>query len=179
MVLLSFNRVKKKKTYGILTALALTFVLASLHAQQASPVDFMRLNPYQMNANPATDLPYQSVMSLVIGNIGLDVQNTTLHYDNLFDFDAQGRPATINLRQFANSLKKNNYLGLNANLDLFTLYKRFDKNLWTFNWGVKVLGDAKYSDGLFKLLGYGNGAFVGEDNPVKVNMDLNVTVWWM
>lgn len=177
MVLLSFNRVKKKKTFGILTALALTFVLASLHAQQASPVDFMRLNPYQMNANPATDLPYQSVMSLVIGNIGLDVQNTTLHYDNLFDFDAQGRPATINLRQFANSLKKNNYLGLNANLDLFTLYKRFDKNLWTFNWGVKVQGDLKYSDGLFKLLGYGNGAFVGEDNPVKVNMDLNVMAY--
>ena len=177
MVLLSFNRVKKKNTYGILTALALTFVMASAQAQQVSPVDFMRLNPYQMNANPATDLPYQSVMSLVIGNIGLDVQNTTLHYDNLFDFDTQGRPTTINLRQLANSLKKNNYLGLNANLDLFTLYKRFDKNLWTFNWGVKVQGDAKYGDGLFKLLGYGNGAFVGEDNPVKVNMDLNVMAY--
>ena len=139
-----------------------------------SPVDFMRLNPYQMNANPATDLPYQSVMSLVIGNIGLDVENTTLRYDNLFEFDAQGRPAMINLRQFANSLKRNNFLGLQADWDLFTLYKRFDKNLWTFNWGLKVQGDLKYSDGLFKLLGYGNSAFVGEDNPVKVNMDLNV-----
>ena len=177
MVLLNFKRVTKKKTYRILTALALTFVLASGHAQQVSPVDFMRLNPYQMNANPATDLPYQSVMSLVIGNIGLDVQNTTLRYDNLFEFDAQNRPVILNLRQFANSLKKNNYLGLNANLDLFTLYKRFDKDLWTFNWGVKVQGDVKYNDGLFKLLGYGNSAFVGEDNPVKVNMDLNMMAY--
>ena len=171
------KRVKTNNLYKILSVLALVFVFASAKGQQVSPVDFMRLNPYQMNANPATDLPYQSVMSLVVGNIGLDVQNTTLRYDNLFEFDAQNRPAILNLRQFANSLKKNNYLGLNANLDLFTLYKRFDKDLWTFNWGVKVQGDVKYNDGLFKLLGYGNSAFVGEDNPVKVNMDLNMMVY--
>jgi hypothetical protein len=168
---------EKKKTYRILTVLALTFAFASAKAQQVSPVDFMRLNPYQMNANPATDLPYQSVMSLVIGNIGLNVQNTTLRYDNLFEFDAQNRPSIVNLRQFANSLKEKNFLGLNVNMDLFTLYKRFDEALWTFNWGVKVQGDAKYSDGLFKLLGYGNSSFVGEDNPVKVDMDLNVMTY--
>ena len=168
---------KKRKTYRILTVLALVFAFASANAQQVLPVDFMRLNPYQTNANPATDLPYQSVMSLVIGNIGLNMQNTTLRYDNLFEFDVQNRPSIVNLRQFANSLNENNYFGLNANWDLFTLYKRFDKNLWTFNWGIKVQGDAKYSDGLFKLLGYGNGVFVGEDNPVKVNMDLNMMAY--
>ena len=168
---------EKKKTYRILIVLALAFAFASVKGQQVSPVDFMRLNPYQMNTNPATDLPYQSVMSLVIGDIGLNVQNTTLRYDNLFEFDAQGRPAIINLRQFANSMKANNYFGLNADWDLFTLYKRFDKDLWTFNWGVKVQGDTKYSDGLFKLLGYGNGAFLGEDNPIKINMDLNLMAY--
>ena len=101
---------KEKKAYKILFVLALAFVFASAKAQQVSPLDFMRLNPYQINANPATDLPYESVMSLVIGDIGLDVQNTTLRYDNLFEFDPQGRPATINLRQFANSLREKNFL---------------------------------------------------------------------
>ena len=171
------KRVKTNNLYKILSVLALVFAFASAKGQQVSPVDFMRLNPYQMNANPAADLPYQSVMSLVIGNIGLDVENTTLRYDNLFEFDAQNRPSIVNLRQFANSLKENNFLGVQANWDLFTLYKRFDKDLWTFNWGVKVQGDLKYSDGLFKLLGYGNSAFVGEDNPVKVNMDLNLMAY--
>lgn len=168
---------KVKKAYKILLVLALAFVFASAKAQQVSPVDFMRLNPYQMNANPATDLPYESVMSLVIGDIGLDVQNTTLRYDNLFEFDSQGRPATINLRQFANSLREKNFLGLNANVDLFTLYKRPSKGLVTINWCVKVEGDMKYNDGLFKLLGYGNGASVGDDNPVKVDMDLNAMAY--
>ena len=171
------KRVKTNNLYKILSVLALVFAFATAKGQQVSPVDFMRLNPYQMNANPAADLPYQSVMSLVIGNIGLDVENTTLRYDNLFEFDAQNRPSIVNLRQFANSLKENNFLGVQANWDLFTLYKRFNKDLWTFNWGVKVQGDLKYSDGLFKLLGYGNSAFVGEDNPVKVNMDLNLIAY--
>ena len=102
------------KLYRIVSAFALVIVVVSSKAQVVSPVDFMRMNPYQMMANPATDLPYESVMSLVIGNIGLDVQNTTLRYDNFFDFDAQGRPVTLNLRQLANSLKADNFLGLNA-----------------------------------------------------------------
>lgn len=166
-----------KKSYRFVTVLTLMLAVVSVKAQEVSPVDFMRMNPYQMKANPATDLPYESVMSLVIGDIGLDVQNTTLRYDNLFEFDSQGRPATINLRQFANSLREKNFLGLNANVDLFTLYKRPSKGLVTINWCVKVEGDMKYNDGLFKLLGYGNGASVGDDNPVKVDMDLNAMAY--
>lgn len=162
-----------KNLYRIATAFCLAFFAFFAQAQTVSPVDFMRMNPYQMNANPAADLPYESVMSLVIGNIGVDVQNTTFRYDNLFNFDAQGRPVTVNLRQFANSLKSNNFLGLNVNEDLFTLYRRLKKGMLTVNYGIKAQVDAKFNDGPFKLLGYGNGAFVGESNPVKVNMDVN------
>lgn len=152
---------------------AITVSLAK--AQTVSPVDFMRMNPYQMNANPATDLPYRSVMSLVVGNIGIDVQNTTLRFDNAFDFDAQGRPVALNLRQLANSLKEDNYLGFNVHWNWFTLYKHLNKGMLTINFDIKAQGDARYSDGLFKLLGYGNSAFVGEDNPAKVKMNINLT----
>ena len=161
------------KAYRFLAVLAMILAVVSVQAQEVSPVDFMRFNPYQMNANPATDLPYESVMSLVIGNIGLNVNNTGLLYDNCFDFDGQGRPETLNLRKLANSMKEKNFLGLNVNVDLFTLYRRLNKGLITINYGVKVQADAKYNDGLFKLVGYGNGSFVGENNPVKVNMDVN------
>ena len=161
------------KLYRIATLLSIVFVFSSVEAQTVSPVDFMRMDPYQMNANPATDLPYVSVMSLVIGNTAVDVQNTTLRYDNLFDFNAQGRPALVNLRQFANSLKSDNFLGLNVNVDLFTLYRRLNKGMLTFNYDIKAQADVKFNEGLFMLLGYGNSAFVGENNPVKMNMDVN------
>lgn len=157
--------------------LALMACFAVAQAQEVSPVDFMRYNPYQMKANPATDLPYESAMSLLVGNFALDIQTPTFRYDNLFDFDAEGRPATINLRQFANSLKESNYFGLNANVDLFTLYRRINKSMITINYGVKVQTDAMINDGLFQLLTCGNSAFVGEENPASVSMDLNVRVY--
>ena len=153
------------------------FAIAVVQAQEVSPVDFMRMNPYQMKANPAADLPYESVMSLLVGNIGLDVQNTTLRYDNLFDFDTDGRPAAINLRQFSNSLKEKNFVGINANMDFFTLYRHMKKGMLTINYGVKEHSDVKFNDGLFKLLGYGNAAFTGESNPVKVNMHMNAQLY--
>ncbi len=166
-----------KKIRIVQTVMAIMLVATAAKAQQVSPADFMVLNPYQMNANPAADLPYQSVMSLVIGNIGLEVQNNSLRYDNLFDFDAQGRPATLNLRRLANSLKEENYFGLDAGLDFFTLYRRPKTGMITVNYGIKVRGDMRYNDGLFKLLGYGNSAFVGEDHPAVVSMDVNATAY--
>ena len=166
-----------KNLYRIVMASAIVLGAVAMQAQTVSPVDFMRMNPYQMKTNPAADLPYESVMSLVVGNIGLDVQNTTLRYDNLFEFDAQGLPQTVNLRQFANSLKENNFLGFDVNMDFFTLYHRLNKGMITFNYGVKVQGDVEFNDGLFKLLGYGNGAFVGENNPAEVDLDMNVQAY--
>ncbi len=168
---------KMKRTKTIVLVMALLSGIVTAQAQEVSPMDFMRYNPYQMNANPATDLPYESVMSIIIGNIGLDIQNTSLRYDNLFEFNAQGRPATINLRQFANSVKQDNFLGVNAHVDLFTLFRRTKFGLLTVNWGVKAQADLRCNDGLFKLLGYGNSAFVGESNPAVVNMDVDAMVY--
>lgn len=166
-----------KKINRFLLAMGLMCSIAVAEGQTVSPVDFMLMNPYQMKANPATDLPYESVMSLVVGNIGVDVHNTTLRYDNLFEFDAQGRPATVNLRQFANSLKTENYLGFDACWDLFTLYRRLNKGMLTINYGIKAQGDASFNDGLFKLVAYGNGSFVGESHPADINMDLNLKAY--
>lgn len=166
-----------KRISRVLATMVVAFVLGSVQAQTVSPVDFMRLNPYQINANPAADLPYESVMSILLGNTGLDVQTSTLRYDNLFEFDAYGCPTMVNLRQFANSLEKDNYLGLNTNIDFFTLYRRLNKGMLTLDYGVKLQSDAKFSDGLFKLLGYGNSAFVGEDNPASLDLDVNALAY--
>ena len=165
------------KLIRIATILSLTLVFSSVKAQTVSPVDFMRTNPYQMKTNPAADLPYESVMSILIGDIGYDFQNTSLHYNNLFDFNLIGQPTAINLRKFADSFKKDNYLGFGAHVDFFTLYRRLNKGMLTVNYGFKVQSDVKYNNGLFKLLGYGNSFFVGEDNPVDISMNVNATAY--
>ena len=161
----------------LLGGLALASALAN--AQEVSPVDFMRMNPYQMNSNPAADLPYRSVMSLLVGNVNVSLQNTSLHYDNFFDFDAQGKPTAWNLRKIASNIKDDNFLGFNLNENFFTLCRRLDpkRGMLSFGWDLKVQGDMRYDKGLFNLIGYGNSAFVGDDNPILINMNLNMKTY--
>lgn len=166
-----------KKIIFVLFVLALVMGMNAAKAQRVSPVDFMQMNPYQMKSNPAADLPYESVMSIAIGYTDLSLQHTGLRYDNFFDFDAHGVPATLNLRKLANGLNESNFLGINFDTELFTLYRSVGKGMLTFDWGVKVRGDLKFSDDLFKLLAYGNSAFVGEDNPANVDVNLNLNVY--
>lgn len=162
------------KTVALATLLA---AFGSVKAQEVSPVDFMLMNPYQMKANPAADLPYNSVMSLIVGNVGLNIQGTGVRYDNLFDFDAQGRPAALNLGKFADGLRVDNSLCFSANENLFTLYRRLPVGMLTFGYDVRFQGDMSFNDDLFVLLAKGNAAFVGEDNPVDVSMGLNATAY--
>lgn len=165
------------KLFRLIAVLALAFTFSAIKAQEVSPVDFMRLNPYQMNANPATDLPYESVMSFFVGNFDLCLNNTSIRYDNIFDFDAQGRPAMVNLRKFADAIKENNYLGISMNESLFTLYRSINDHMLTFDYRLKVKSDMAYGNGLFKLLSYGNSAFVGESNPINIDLNLNTQVY--
>ena len=165
------------KTNRILVLAALLLAALITRAQMVSPVDFMRLNPYQLNANPAASLPYQSVLSVVVGNVGFDMQNSALRYDNLFEFDAEGRPASVSLTKLANSLKDDNYSGFHAQWELFTFYRRLVKGAISVNYGIKAQGDMRYNEGLFQLVGYGNGAFVGEDHPACIDMDINAKAY--
>ena len=164
------------KLFKVSTIVALVFVISSLEAQIVSPVDFMRMNPYQMKTNPATDLPYSSVMSLLIGNVNLNVQNSTLRYDNLFEFDAQGLPISHAFHNLANG-KSKNFMEVDADLELFTLYRRIGNGMLTFDWGVKVRTDLLFSNDLFKLLINGNSDFIGENNPANVNVNLNLNAY--
>lgn len=159
-----------KKMY---LTMALVLAVVSVKAQEVSPVDFMRLNPYQMRSNPATELPYLSVMSMFVGNTNFSFYNTGLRYDNCFDFDVQGKPTTLNLKKLAAGLKENNYLGINLDANLFSLYKLKKHGMVTFDYSIHLQSDILYNDGLFKLLACGNSEFVGDDNPANVCMNLN------
>ena len=170
------KKMKRINTIVLVLALMIGFVA---QAQEVSPIDFMRMNPYQMKSNIATDLPYRTVVSVLVGNTSLNIKNTTLRYDNLFEFDMQGRPTVVDLRKFADGLQGKNFLGFDTNTELFTLYCSIGhgKGMLTFDWSLKVQGDLSYSDGLFKLLAYGNSAFVGDDNPANIDMKLNMKAY--
>lgn len=166
--------IKMKNLNRIFLVSALLFSFTFAKAQFVTPLDFMRMNPYQMKSNPAVDLPYQSVFSMLIGNASVGIQNTSLFYDNCFNFDAQGIPRSFNLRSLAAGLSPENYLGFEANNNFFTLYRRLNKGMLTISLDLRMQGEMSYTDGLIKMLAYGNSIFVGENNPAVMNVNANM-----
>ena len=167
---------KMSKLYRILWVLTLCLPWVA-RAQEVSPVDFMRMNPFQINSNPAADLPYMSAGAFAVGNLCLTQQNTGLRYDNLFDFDAQGRPKYLNPSKFANSLKENNSLAFNMKENVFFGGFRQKKGFLTVAYNINAQGLVGFDKGLFDLLAKGNSAFLGEDNPAKGNMGFNAQAY--
>ena len=166
-----------RNNFRYFAALSLVLAMSFAQAQTVSPVDFMRLNPYQLNTNPAADLPYSFALSLFFGNTNTNVVNTGLHYDNLFEFDAQGRPSAFDLRKLANSLHSSDDLSIDFNDNLFFLCCGLNKGMLTFGYNVRVGAGLSYNDGLPKLIAYGNGAFVGEDHPAVIDLHLNANAY--
>ena len=161
------------KSIKTICFLLLAFVVLQLKAQEVSPVDFMKTNPYQLRSNPSADLPYDSHVSVGIGNICGDFRNLDFRMDNLFRYDASGRPSVIDLNYFAESLQPEN--GLNSTLDLEVLGfgKKTRHGYVTFSHRVRFQWANNINDDLFRLAAYGNAAFAGRDNPADVKLDLN------
>lgn len=157
------------------SALFVTVGLAK--AQEVSPVDFMRMNPYQLNSNPATDLPYSSYMSILIGNSSFNLQSSGLRYDNCFVFNGQGKPVALDLNKLANSLSSDNSLNFSMKENFFSLGKKLNTGMLMFSIDMRVNGGLGFNDGLFKLLANGNSAFVGEANQMTANMNLNLNAY--
>lgn len=161
------------KKLQIISILALTFVSAIANAQNISPVDFMKTNPYKLRSNPSSDLPYDSHVSIGLGNICGDIRNLNFRLDNVFRYDASGRPSVIDLKNFANSLDPEN--GFNSILDLEVLGfgKKSKHGYVTYSHRVRFQLSSTISDDLFQMVAFGNAASTGPDNPIDVNVGLN------
>jgi len=142
----------------------MVMAMPMLRAQDTSPVTFMRLNPYQTNLNVATDLPYYCYFSPGLGNFGINTQYTSVGIINLFR-------SGFNLGNLMDLLEDDNYIAVDLNHNLRCLGVRAGNGMVSYNHNLRVRGYAHFNYCLFKLLAYGNTAFLGEDNPATVKFD--------
>ena len=147
-----------------LAVVALMMATQMLKAQDVSPVAFMRLNPYQTNLNVATDLPYYSYFSPGLGNVGINTQYTSLGILDLFR-------SKFSLTNLLDLIEDDNYIAINLNHNLKCLGFRVGDGMVSYNHNLRVRGYASFNYCLFKLLAYGNTAFLGEENPAVVKFD--------
>ena len=152
----------------------LAFVSLVANAQNVSPVDFMDSNPYQLRNNPSAVMPYDSHVSVAIGNICGDFRNLDFRMKNLFGYDASGRPSVIDLKQFANSLNPVNSMNSAFDMEVLGIGRKSHYGYVTYSHRLRFQSACNYSDDLFQLAASGNAAFVGENNPVDMKMDMNL-----
>ena len=160
-----------------LMVLATVLSVASAKAQSVSPVDFMRLNPYQINSNPAVDLPYYSYGMFALANCDVSITSNSLRYNNMFDFDAQGRPEYINFVKLANSLEDHNDLAYNLKENILSAGFRLDVGFLSVSYDVKSQGVMNFDKNLFNLLAHGLSDYVGESQPFSTNMSLKAQAY--
>lgn len=166
---------KRLLLLNVFLASLVAFIPFVGNAQEVSPVDFMRMNPFQVNSNPATSLPYNSFFHLGIGNVNANIQNANIRFENLFDIGVDGSQTAVNLKKFADGLEKDNMLDFNLNENIFGFGCDFSRGKITYWHRLRAQGSMQFDDGMFKFLAYGNSAFVGDDGPATLNMDIEMS----
>lgn len=158
---------RKKLMLCLVALMAMPFWIG---AQEVSPVDFMKFNPYQVNANAALRGPYYGYIGFAIGNLNVTQRNSGIYYDNLFRFDSQGRPSVIDLKQFAATLKPDNYLSANLSEEILGIGIQLKRGYLNVGYRVRMQNEGYFTDDLFRLLASGNAAYLGESNAANIEV---------
>lgn len=146
-------------------------------AQTLSPVDFMRNNPRNMDANPAFYTGEQVYFDLALGSINFHLQNIGFKYDKFFRFNEMGKPIAIELTRGVESLRDINYLNTYYSMDVFRCGFRTKHGFFTLNHRIRETESIMYNKDLVALVTQGNSTFMGEDHPAKLNFGLAARVY--
>lgn len=146
-------------------------------AQNISPVDFMRNNPRAAYANPSFFTPEYGFFDFALGGINIGVQNTGFRYKDLFDFNEAGQPVTLNLNKAVDGLRNTNNLNTFMDFDVFNCGRLTRHGFFTYSHRIRVMESFRFSKDLIELLAQGNGAFMGADHPVNVDLGLSMKAY--
>lgn len=146
----------------------------SVSGQALDVTHFMRISPFQHNDLPSSSTIYNGYVSLPTGNIQVGVNLGSIRYKNLFATNEEGYPTVLTATTFVNSLSDKNYLGVNADLEIFGIGFRIkDKFILTVDHRLRTNLDFTYSRDVLGLPIYGNMAYVDEPADLKLGINLN------
>lgn len=162
-----------KRTNAILSAIILSLLFLNVHGQEVSPVDFMYLNPFRINSDAAAPSLYYGCFSMGVGNVNVGVSTSGIRSLDVLKYDA-GQNAYLDLDKLANVFKDVNSVRFNVDEEVLGIGRRSRHGFVTFGYRVRVQGMVDFSDDLFRFLANGNADFLGPDNPVDINMNVNL-----
>ena len=162
----------KKRFFPVLLIVLFS---TAVSAQNLDVFHFMRSNPFLYFDNPSSESIYDGFVALPTSNIHVAANLGSIRYNKLFETDAEGYPVTLTATRFVNSLAKNNYLGVNANVEALGFGFRAGKVYIALDYRVRMNTDIRYSKALFGLPVYGNLAYT--EKPADMNISANLSLY--
>ena len=129
--------------------------------------------PYMNYYNPGIAVPYNGMFGMMISDINFSVYNSSLKYENLFGNDE----TIIDGVKFVESLKDNNVVNANLSLDFFNAGFRVKKLFFNIDLRMRMTEHFGYSKDFVGFFVYGNGHYLGADNPCKFNLGIDMSVY--
>ena len=129
--------------------------------------------PYMNYYNPGIAVPYNGMFGLAISNINYSMYNSSISYDNIFGEDE----SVIDAVKFVNSLKDNNVVNANVSLDFLNVGFRVKKLFFNIDLRMRMTEELSYSKDFVGLFVFGNGHYMGTDNPCNFNVGLDMSVY--
>lgn len=153
----------------ILLTLGLGLIYFAAYSQTDLTIYYMDNIPQRMYQNPAFKPTYKINIGLpVISSVHAGYLSNTITPDALFTID-NGTPI-LKLNQFQNDIKKNNYIGLDLNIDLLSFgFQIGENNYFSFNATENIFMRTNLPEGMLLLPLTGNAGFADHGG----NLDFN------
>ena len=171
----------KKSIFPLLIAI---FFTVNAFSQSVEITNFMRLNPYSSNNNPAYFMPYKGYVGIPgAANVNFSLYNTGFIYKNLITLNKDGKPGKITPDKFIKSLPKNNWFNTELNLEVLGFGFRVKKYFINFSYRLRFEEHFFYSKDIFNLLSgnlakKSNGDYLfTKDSPAVLSMEPNINLY--
>ncbi len=131
---------------------------------------------YNNYYNPGIPIESNVVFGVGISNIGMSVYNSSIKYNNMYNFE-NNVPVAFNANKLINSLNEyDNFISTDFSLDMFRLGLRFGNLFVDANMRVRSNSELHYSRDFLGFFINGNGNYMGYDNPANfsIGTDLNI-----
>ena len=167
-----------KKIYRFLIVAAL--LCSSLMSKaQNDGITFTLLPqmPYANYLNPGIRVPYNGLFGVGISNINFSIFNSSVKYENIFSTN-DNNEEVIDAAKLVNSLQEqDNFINTNFSFEIFNIGFRVNKLFFNIDWRTKMNVELQYSKDFVGLFVFGNGHYLGQDNPCDFNIGAEATMY--
>ena len=163
---------KKMYRFLIVTALVCSSLLTKAQ-NDGLGLTLLPQMPYMNYYNPGITVPYNGMFGFAISNINYSMYNSSISYKNIFGEDE----SVIDAVKFVNSLKDRNVVNANISLDYMNIGFRVKKLFFNIDWRMRITEEFSFSKDFVGFFVFGNGHYMGEDNPCNFNLGIDMSVY--